>query len=80
MKLGSEPYITFAEFCKYLSLFNPKTGLDEKIQCNLLIVDSAVYFRIFDADQNKKIDEKDLGVIMKLLFGRKMSEEDMQTL
>ena len=32
-KLGSEPYITFAEFAKYLSLFNPKTGLDEKIQC-----------------------------------------------
>ena len=30
-KLGTEPYITFAEFCKYLSLFNPKTGLDEKI-------------------------------------------------
>lgn len=32
-KLGSEPYITFAEFSKYLSLFNPKIGLDEKIQC-----------------------------------------------
>ena len=30
-KLGTEPYITFAEFCKYLSLYNPKTGLDEKI-------------------------------------------------
>lgn len=34
-KLGTEPYITFAEFAKYLSLFNPKTGLDEKIQCRL---------------------------------------------
>ena len=30
-KLGQEAYISFAEFAKYLSLFNPKTGLDEKI-------------------------------------------------
>lgn len=30
-KLGVEPYITFAEFARYLALFNPKTGLDEKI-------------------------------------------------
>ena len=33
-KLGNEPYITFAEFSKFISLFNPKTGLDEKIHCN----------------------------------------------
>ena len=31
VRLGAEPYINFAEFCKYLSIFNPKTGLDEKI-------------------------------------------------
>lgn len=30
-RLGGEPYISFAEFAKYLSVFNPKTGLDEKI-------------------------------------------------
>ena len=30
-KLGTEAYIDFAEFSKYLSLFNPKTGIDEKI-------------------------------------------------
>lgn len=30
-RLGVEPYIRFAEFCKYLSLFNQRTGLDEKI-------------------------------------------------
>lgn len=34
-KLGSEPYINFAEFAKYLSLFNPKTGIEEKIQCKI---------------------------------------------
>ncbi|CDW79282.1 calcineurin b subunit [Stylonychia lemnae] len=70
-KLGTEAYITFAEFAKYLSLFNPKTGLDEKIQ---------FYFRIFDTDQNKRVDEKDLGNIMKLLFGNRMSQEDIKTL
>lgn len=53
-RLGHEPYITFAEFCRYLSLFNPKTGLDEKIQ---------FYFRIFDVGNDKKVDEKDLQVI-----------------
>jgi hypothetical protein len=30
-RLGYESYITFAEFAKYMSIFNPKTGLDEKI-------------------------------------------------
>lgn len=30
-KLGVEPYIRFADFSKYLSLFNQRTGLDEKI-------------------------------------------------
>ena len=36
-KMGTERYITFAEFAKILSLFNPRTGIDEKIQCKLLI-------------------------------------------
>lgn len=30
-RLGNEPYIRFADFSKYLSLFNQRTGLDEKI-------------------------------------------------
>lgn len=34
-RLGEEPYIRFADFAKYLSLFNSRTGLDEKIQCNI---------------------------------------------
>jgi len=32
-RLGVEPYIRFADFAKYISLFNSRTGLDEKIQC-----------------------------------------------
>jgi hypothetical protein len=30
-RLGTEPYIRFADFAKYLSLFNSRTGIDEKI-------------------------------------------------
>jgi hypothetical protein len=30
-RLGVEPYIRFADFAKYLSLFNQRTGLDDKI-------------------------------------------------
>ena len=29
--LGTESYITFAEFAKIMSMFNPRTGIDEKI-------------------------------------------------
>jgi hypothetical protein len=29
--LGTESYITFAEFAKIMSMFNPHTGIDEKI-------------------------------------------------
>ena len=30
-QMGTEAYITFAEFAKIMSLFNPRTGIDEKI-------------------------------------------------
>jgi len=39
-----------------------------------------VYFRIFDVDGNKKIDEADLTSIMAMLFGTRMSEEDTKML
>ena len=61
-------------------MFNPKTGLDEKIQCKHIMNKVIVYFRIFDIDNNKRIDDIDLKYIMKLLFGRRMSAEDMKTL
>ena len=56
-------YINFAEFAKILSLFNPRTGIDEKIQ---------FYFRIFDVNEDKKIDRSDLNKIMRLLFGARL--------
>ena len=31
--MGTTSYITFDEFAKNMSLFNPRTGIDEKIQC-----------------------------------------------
>jgi len=30
-QMGEESYIDFAEFSKIMSLFNPRTGIDEKI-------------------------------------------------
>lgn len=29
--MGTESYINFAEYSKIMSLFNPRTGIDEKI-------------------------------------------------
>lgn len=69
--LGTQMYIDFAEFAKIMSLFNPNTGIDEKIQ---------FYFRIFDVDQDKKINKTDLEKIMRMLFGSKLKDEDMTTL
>jgi Ca2+-binding EF-hand superfamily protein len=46
-QMGTAMYIDFAEFAKILSLFNPRTGIDEKIQ---------FYFRLFDVNEDKKID------------------------
>mmetsp|Transcript_14303 Transcript_14303/g.22273 ORF Transcript_14303/g.22273 Transcript_14303/m.22273 type:complete len:176 (-) Transcript_14303:8-535(-) len=70
-KMGTERYITFSEFAKIMSLFNPRTGIDEKIQ---------FYFRIFDVNEDKKIDKADLNKIMRMLFGSKLSKEDIVTL
>lgn len=70
-KMGTEPYITFAEFAKKMSLFNPRTSIDDKIQ---------FYFRIFDVNEDKKIDKADLKKVMKMLFGSKLSADDMGVL
>ena len=39
-----------------------------------------VYFRIFDVDGNKKVDENDLAAIMKMIFGSRMPPEDTKML
>ena len=70
-KMGSEPYVNFAEFAKKMSLFNPRTSIDDKIQ---------FYFRIFDVNEDKKIDKADLRKVMKMLFGSKLSADDMDLL
>lgn len=69
--MGTERYISFAEFAKILSLFNPRTGIDEKI---------SFYFRIFDVNEDKKIDHDDLNRVMRMLFGSKLSADDMKVL
>lgn len=81
-ELGTEAYINFAEFARYLSYFNPRTGLDEKISCKamLLLIFCLVYFRIFDIDGDKKISPADLNGVMRMLFGPRMSKEDMNNL
>ena len=47
---------------------------------SILSDDAVVYFRLFDVDNNKKVDEIDLNNIMKMLFGARMVEEDMKML
>ncbi len=44
------------------------------------LTQNLVYFRLFDVDNNKKVDELDLNNIMKMLFGSRMVEEDMKML
>lgn len=39
-----------------------------------------VYFRIFDTNRDKKIDRSDLNKVMRMLFGSKLTNTDMQTL
>ncbi len=65
-----------------MSYFNPRTGLDEKISCKATptLSDSIVYFRIFDIDNDKQINVADLNGVMKMLFGPRMSKEDMANL
>ena len=39
-----------------------------------------VYFRIFDVNEDKKIDHEDLNKVMRMLFGHKLTPEDMKVL
>ena len=70
-QMGTKKYIDFATFASIMSLFNPRTGIDEKI---------AFYFRLFDVNEDKKIDKDDLNKIMKMLFGQKLTSDEMETL
>lgn len=47
--------------------FNPRYNLDEKIR---------FYFRIFDVNNDRKIDEEDLNIIIPMMFGDKFKEEE----
>lgn len=58
--LGTNAYIDFPEFCRLLSVFNPRYNIDEKVK---------FYFRIFDFDQDKKITDSDLLKIISMMFG-----------
>ena len=87
--MGTERYINFAEFAKILSLFNPRTGIDEKLlvsTMHLILLSFEfqnafiVYFRIFDVNEDKKIDNDDLNKVMRMLFGHKLTPEDMKVL
>ena len=69
--IGKERWITFSEFAKKLSLFNPRTAIDEKI---------SFYFRIFDVNEDKKVDKDDLNKIMRMLFGQKLTTDEMDML
>ena len=69
-KMGTENYIDFIEFCRLLSVFNPRFNLDEKVK---------FYFRMFDFNQDKKITEDDLDKVIDLIFSDKdggIGEED----
>ena len=70
-KMGTRRYLTFAEFAKKMSLFNPRTDIEEKIN---------FYFRIFDVDQDKKIKKDDLNNVMKMLFGKNIKPAEMEKL
>ena len=70
-KMGLRRYLTFAEFAKKMSLFNPRTDIEEKIN---------FYFRIFDVDQDKKIKKDDLNNVMKMLFGKNIKPAEMEKL
>ncbi len=76
--LGLKAYIDFPEFCRLLSVFNPRFNIDEKVK---------FYFRIFDCDEDKKVTERDLFTIVDYLFGtlgdeggQEFSEDDRKHL
>lgn len=60
IRLGTYKYIDFTQFCKLMAYFNPRYNLDEKIR---------FMFRIFDVNNDWKIDEEDLKTMVELLFG-----------
>lgn len=69
--LGEARYIDFREYCKLMAIFNPRYNLDEKIK---------FYFRIFDVNNDKRVEEDDLSKMIDILFGNKFEGKDKETL
>ena len=67
--LDTNELIDFKEFAKTLSIFNDKQARDKKVY---------FYFRVFDMDMDGFVSDTDMFVILTMLVGNNMSNEQIQ--
>ena len=67
--LDTNELIDFKEFAKTLSIFNDRNARDKKVY---------FYFRVFDMDMDGFVSDTDMFVILTMLVGNNMSNEQIQ--
>lgn len=67
-------YITFHQFCLYLSVYCPRTPIDNKITCNL----NLVLYRLYDFDEDGVLNAEDLTLAIKTMTNQNMSLPEIQ--
>ena len=71
-------YIDFRKFCDIMKIFNPRTPIDSKVNCNL--INKLVYFRMYDVDNDGRISKGDFRKILIDLVPEDMLKEDKVSL
>jgi|LauGreDrversion4_2_1035121.scaffolds.fasta_scaffold364003_1 Ca2+-binding EF-hand superfamily protein len=71
---SGKQYIDFRRFCDILKIFNPKTPIDSKVNCTIVI--KLVYFRLYDVDNDGKVSKGDFRRILIDLVPEDMLNED----
>jgi len=71
---SGKQYIDFRKFCDILKIFNPRTPIDSKVNCTVII--KLVYFRLYDVDNDGKVSKGDFRRILLDLVPEDMLKED----
>jgi serine/threonine-protein phosphatase 2B regulatory subunit len=70
--------VDFKEFIMLLSIFSSKGNQEDKLKCNILRAKKIVVFRVYDMDQDGYISNGELFLVLKMMVGSNLSEQQLQ--
>jgi serine/threonine-protein phosphatase 2B regulatory subunit len=71
--------VDFREFIMLLSVFSSKGNQEDKLKCRIdVFIHELVVFRVYDMDQDGYISNGELFLVLKMMVGSNLSEQQLQ--